>query len=95
MVENDTYRMHIRVNGRVQGVGFRWFVLTEARRRGLRGWVRNNRDGSVELEAEGPAADMAALRARASAGPPAARVANVIELPVSNDTLPEPFDIGR
>jgi acylphosphatase len=95
MVENDTYRMHIRVNGRVQGVGFRWFVLTEARRRGLRGWVRNNRDGSVELEAEGPAAEVAALRARASAGPPAARVANVIELPVSNDPLPEPFDIGR
>lgn len=95
MVENDTYRLHIRVNGRVQGVGFRWFVLTEARRRGLRGWVRNNRDGSVELEAEGLAADVAALRARASAGPPAARVANVIELPVSNDPLPEPFDIGR
>jgi acylphosphatase len=95
MVENDTYRMHIRVNGRVQGVGFRWFVLTEARRRGLKGWVRNNRDGSVELEAEGPAAEVAALRARASAGPPAARVANVIELPVSNDPLPEPFDIGR
>ena len=95
MVEKETYRMHIRVSGRVQGVGFRWFVLTEARRRGLKGWVRNNRDGSVELEAEGSAADVAALRARATAGPPAARVASVTDLPVSGAPLPEPFDVGH
>ena len=46
-------RKHIVVNGLVQGVGFRYFTVTQARRLGVRGWVRNCRDGSVELEAQG------------------------------------------
>lgn len=87
--------MHVRVSGRVQGVGFRWFVLTEARRRGLKGWVRNNRDGSVELEAEGSAGEVAALRARVAEGPPAARVQHVVELPAGSEPLPHPFDVDR
>ena len=47
-------RKHIVVNGLVQGVGFRYFTVTQARRLGVRGWVRNCRDGSVELLAIGP-----------------------------------------
>jgi acylphosphatase len=42
------------VTGRVQGVGFRWTAATEAERLGLKGWVRNTRDGDVEVWAEGP-----------------------------------------
>jgi acylphosphatase len=46
-------RLHARVTGRVQGVGFRYFVMTSANHLGLNGWVRNRRDGSVEVVAEG------------------------------------------
>ena len=46
-------RLHARITGRVQGVGFRYFVITAASRLGLVGWVRNRRDGSVEVVAEG------------------------------------------
>jgi acylphosphatase len=46
-------RLHARVLGRVQGVGFRYFVMTAATELGLTGWVRNRRDGSVEVLAEG------------------------------------------
>jgi acylphosphatase len=46
-------RLHARVTGRVQGVGFRYFVVTSAAELGLVGWVRNRRDGSVEVVAEG------------------------------------------
>ena len=46
-------RLHARVTGRVQGVGFRYFVVTSANELGLMGWVRNRRDGSVEVVAEG------------------------------------------
>jgi acylphosphatase len=46
-------RLHARVTGRVQGVGFRYFVMTKANELGLVGWVRNRRDGSVEVVAEG------------------------------------------
>jgi acylphosphatase len=46
-------RLHARVLGRVQGVGFRYFVMSAATELGLSGWVRNRRDGSVEVLAEG------------------------------------------
>lgn len=46
-------RLHARVLGRVQGVGFRYFVMNAAAELGLTGWVRNRRDGSVEVVAEG------------------------------------------
>jgi acylphosphatase len=47
-------RLEATVHGRVQGVGFRWFVVREARRLGLTGWVSNEYDGSVRTVAEGP-----------------------------------------
>ena len=67
-------RRAYRVEGRVQGVGFRAFVVREARRLGLAGWVRNEPDGTVALEAEGEAAGLEALEALLGEGPPAARV---------------------
>ena len=95
MTQNDKIRIHLRVNGRVQGVGFRWFVASEARRLGLPGWVRNNPDGSVELEAEGPADRIDVLRKRVGKGPPASRVESVVELEVSADELRGKFETRR
>lgn len=69
------------VRGRVQGVGFRWFVDNEARKLGLAGWVRNNLDGSVECLAIGTEQQLQALRARLQEGPRASRVDEVKELP--------------
>jgi len=50
---NSHQRLHAKVKGRVQGVGFRYYVLGAASEIGLVGWVRNRRDGSVEVIAEG------------------------------------------
>ena len=70
-------RVHAIVTGRVQGVSYRASTAGEARRLGLVGWVRNLRDGSVELEAEGPEDAVEGLLTWCHQGPPAARVANV------------------
>lgn len=65
------------MTGRVQGVGFRWFVLREATALGVDGWVANLRDGSVRCVAEGPDPDLERLLAVLRAGPPGAAVADV------------------
>jgi acylphosphatase len=69
------------VRGRVQGVGFRWFVDNEARKLGLNGWVRNNADGTVEVLAIGSEQQLSALRSKLQEGPRAARVDQVHEIP--------------
>lgn len=71
------------VYGRVQGVGFRFFVEREARQLNLKGWVRNRRDGFVECLAIGPAAALEQLHQRLRQGPPAARVEQVSREPLS------------
>ncbi|MGD0822953.1 MAG: acylphosphatase [Terriglobales bacterium] len=67
------------VRGRVQGVGFRWFVEREAHILQITGWVRNNHDGSVEVLAMGTPEQLAGLRSRLQEGPRAARIDNVEE----------------
>jgi len=67
------------VRGRVQGVGFRWFVEREAHMLKVAGWVRNNHDGSVEVLAMGSRDQLAGLRSRLQDGPRAARVDDVEE----------------
>jgi acylphosphatase len=62
------------VRGRVQGVGFRWFVEREAHILGIAGWVRNNADGSVEVLAQGTREQLSGLHSRLREGPRAARV---------------------
>ena len=69
------------VRGRVQGVGFRWFVDNEARQIGVAGWVRNNLDGTVEVLAMGTEQQLHALHTKLQQGPRAARVDEVKELP--------------
>ena len=65
------------VRGRVQGVGFRYFVLSRARLLGLHGWVRNLPDGSVEARAWGDEAGLESLRVHLAEGPGHARVEGV------------------
>ena len=65
------------VRGRVQGVGFRWFVEREAHMLGIAGWVRNNHDGSVEVLAQGTRDQLSGLHSRLREGPRAARVDSV------------------
>jgi acylphosphatase len=71
--------MVVRIKGRVQGVGFRFSAIDEARRLGLAGWVRNTHDGDVELVAEGERDQLRRLLTWCHAGPPGARVTNVEE----------------
>lgn len=77
--------LHVAVRGRVQGVGFRWFVRERARRLGLVGWVRNQRDGSVEVAARGEAELLRMLEEALRDGPDGAYVTSVDELPPSLD----------
>jgi acylphosphatase len=69
--------LHLRVTGRVQGVGFRAFVVAEAGKRGLHGWVRNRGDGSVELAVAGDDQAVDELVAACRRGPRGASVAAV------------------
>jgi acylphosphatase len=71
--------LHFLVQGRVQGVGYRWFVQREAGLLDLRGWVRNNEEGDVEVVAAGGPEELAKLRASLKRGPRGARVDRVAE----------------
>jgi acylphosphatase len=77
--EKATQARRFVVRGRVQGVGFRWFVEREAHVLGVSGWVRNNADGSVEVLAQGTRDQLLGLRSRLRQGPRAARVDDVEE----------------
>lgn len=73
--------VHIAIRGRVQGVGYRAWTADEARRRGLEGWVRNRRDGSVEAVFSGADDAVADMLAACRRGPALARVDAVGESP--------------
>lgn len=82
-------RMSARITGHVQGVGFRNFTQTRARRLGVTGWVRNERDGSVRLEAEGPREALDDLLEAVRSGP---RMARVDDAAVEWDEPTDDFD---
>lgn len=82
------------VRGRVQGVGFRWFVGLEAKRLGLGGFVRNLPDGTVEVVSQGPDTALDAMERHLNRGPSHAQVDGVerLHVPVELDP-PTSFDI--
>ncbi|MCH9274914.1 acylphosphatase [Bifidobacterium amazonense] len=75
--DDDSVRVHALVTGMVQGVGFRYSTVEQARRLGLAGWVRNRFDGSVEVEAQGGRAKVAQLISWLKVGPRWAHVEQV------------------
>lgn len=77
MTVKNSDRLHLVVKGRVQGVGFRYYVQDHAQRLALTGWVRNLWDGQVEVVAEGNMAQLEQLLAIVQRGPSSARVSAV------------------
>jgi acylphosphatase len=73
----DTEAVELRVHGRVQGVGFRYYTRHAASRIGITGWVRNEPDGSVTIHAEGTADQLRRMEEFAREGAPAAKVTDV------------------
>ena len=73
----DQVRLEATARGRVQGVGFRYFVLRRGMDLGLTGWVANESDGSVRCVAEGPRSDLEALLESMEVGPAGALVERV------------------
>ena len=74
---DDVTTLHLRVEGSVQGVGYRFFAADEARKLRLDGWIRNRSDGSVEALVSGPTGAVESFVAACMRGPPGARVTNV------------------
>lgn len=88
--------LYVAVKGRVQGVGFRWFVRERARALGLTGWVRNRDDGCVEVLALGAEDALTELRSLVAAGPSGARVSAVEEQQGEPAAAPmNPFGVLR
>ncbi|HOM67061.1 MAG: Acylphosphatase [Chloroflexi bacterium ADurb.Bin120] len=77
MNEHNIHRLHVHVEGMVQGVGFRYFVLRSAQKLGLTGWVRNRYDGRVEVMAEGTLTSLNRLLQELRRGPQSSEVWNV------------------
>ena len=94
-MEKGFQALLVRITGRVQGVGFRFWTLEEAERLGLCGWVRNERDGSVKALIAGPEAAVSAMLKRLREGPPGSVVSDVVSEAASMDDLPQDFSITR
>ncbi|HEY8165793.1 MAG TPA: acylphosphatase [Gemmatimonadaceae bacterium] len=86
--------MRLQVIGRVQGVGFRWYIRVAARRLDLAGWVKNLPDGSVEIAASGPQERLDEFRRAITRGPDGAQVSTVKPLDPIED-LEHPFSVKR
>ena len=84
-------RLRLRVSGRVQGVGFRYFTKRAAREHGVCGWVCNESDGSVSCEAQGEVSALEAFLAAVRRGPQFSRVDDVLSREVDSE-VPEPSD---
>lgn len=81
---------HVRVIGRVQGVGFRYYTLEQARSLGISGWVKNLPDGSVEITATGQEQDMNIFLENVKKGPSFSRVTDMIV-----NEVPEPVNLKK
>lgn len=92
--QTDELRRALRIHGRVQGVGFRWWTRKQAQRLGLRGHVRNCPDGTVEAVLIGPADAVRKMERLLHEGPRSARVEEVEEIPGPDVSYPE-FRIVR
>ena len=85
--------IHLRIEGRVQGVGFRWWTQAVAEETGVRGWVRNRSDGSVEVHAAGEESAIQEFERRLHSGPRGCRVDAVTVLGSAKALPGKGFDI--
>lgn len=77
--EEKIIAVRVVIEGRVQGVGFRWWIAEWANSRGLEGWVRNRREGTVEALFYGPEKTVRGMVEFCNEGPPAARIRKIKE----------------
>jgi len=84
-----------RVTGRVQGVGFRYFVWREAETLGVHGWVRNRADGTVEALARGTKEELDRLQDRIQEGPQWSQVVSVSVAEESDEDVGRGFEIRK
>lgn len=77
---------HLLISGRVQGVGFRYFTRENARELGINGWVKNLRNGDVEVVLDGPADKVEKMLERLKTGPRSAKVEQIREVEESDKT---------
>lgn len=89
--EPEMMAMHVRVRGEVQGVFFRKWMAEEATRRGLRGWVRNRADGSLEAVFSGEMSTVRDMVRACHQGPSKARVSQVVQIPGEYKPTDEDF----
>lgn len=94
-MSEDNRTVRLIIEGRVQGVGFRYFVAGEAQRRAIGGWARNLRDGRVEVLAQGDPDAVAALCEACGRGPHGAQVARLDVRDVPAETDYRAFEIRR
>jgi acylphosphatase len=87
-------RIHVRIYGTVQGVGFRAFTARHARQHNIAGYARNCPDGSVQVEAEGDPASLNAFREALQQGPAYASVRQIDEVATTTQPLPRPFSVA-
>jgi acylphosphatase len=80
-----TLALHLRIAGRVQGVGYRYALRSTAQANGVAGWVRNRLDGTVEAVLQGDPASIDAVLAWARRGPPSARVTELTTEPAQGE----------
>jgi acylphosphatase len=90
--EGDSRAVRVRIEGSVQGVGFRDWTERVATELGLGGWVRNRRDGSVEALFCGPVQDVAEMLERCRGGPRSAHV-TAVEIVEEGGTAPDAFEV--
>lgn len=88
-----TKAVHATITGRVQGVFYRAWTETEAKKRQLRGWVRNRRDGSVEALFAGNDADVDDMLEACRDGPPAAQVSDIKVTEAEAADIPDSFEV--
>ena len=95
-MDEGTETRHYSIEGRVQGVGFRWFTRKVAEEIGVTGWVRNLPDGTVEAVARGTLEQLERFELRLGEGPPAGRVHRLeVDDAVEGSGLGGPFEIRR
>jgi acylphosphatase len=93
MREEKEIRVHIRVSGVVQGVGYRFFTRSHATKMGIKGYVRNMPDGTVEIEAEADREKIDSFIEKLNQGPPAADVSEIETEEVSGKKKYDGFEV--